>query len=77
MFIIIETLHDQSFSLTSEDRLQTTSYWVPEDQGTGVMTSQCMKLVLMSFKLICSCALIVAIVIHINVCAGYMCFVKL
>ena len=74
MFIIIETLHDQSFSLTSEDRLQTTSYRVPEDQGTGVMTSQCMKLVLMS---ICSCALIVAIVIHINVCAGYMCFVKL
>ena len=53
MFIIIETLHDQSFSLTSEDtepqRLQTTSYWVPEDQRTGVITSQCMKLVLVSF----------------------------
>ena len=53
MFIIIETLHDQSFSLTSEDtepqRFQTTSYWVPKDQGTGVIMSQCMKLVFVSF----------------------------
>ena len=62
--IIIETLHDQSFSLTSEDRLQTT--------GT-VMTSQCMKLVLVSFTLIYSatCALLS---FHIKVCAGCMCF---
>ena len=55
---IILTLHDQSFSLTSEDSLrhsvQTTSYWVPEDQGTGVMMSRCMKLVLVSFTLIYS-----------------------
>ena len=30
---IIETLHDQSFSLTSEECLKpATSYWVPEGQ---------------------------------------------
>ena len=44
MSIIIETLHDQPFSLTSEDSLRDSKPRVPEDQGTG-MTSQCMKLV--------------------------------
>ena len=75
MSIIIETLHDQPFSLTSEDSLSDSKPRVPEDQGTG-MTSQCMKLVLVSFTLIYSatCALLS---FHINVCAGYMCFVKL
>ena len=61
MFIIIETLHDQHFSLTSEDslRVRDSKPQVPEDQGT-VMTSQCMKLVLVSFTLIYSatCALL-------------------
>ena len=72
--IIIETLHDQYFSLTS-DSLRDSKPRVPEDQGT-VMMSQCMKLVLVSFTLIYSatCALLS---FHINVCAGYMCFVKL
>ena len=57
MFIIIETLHDQSFSLTSEDIASETPnhQLVPEDQGTGVMMSQCMKLVLVSFTLIYMC----------------------
>ena len=75
MSIIIETLHDQSFSLTSEDSLRDSKPRVPEDQGT-VMMSQCMKHVLVSFTLIYSatCALLS---FHINVCAGYMCFVKL
>ena len=41
---------DDSF----RDSVQTTSYWVPEDQGTGVMMSQYMKLVLVSFTLIYS-----------------------
>ena len=73
--MIIETLHDQYFSLTSEDSLRDSKPRVPEDQRT-VMTSQCMKLVLVSFTLIYSatCALLS---FHINVCAGYMCFVKL
>ena len=47
--------------------------------GTGPKDRrQCMKLVLVSFTLFYSatCALILS-VIHINVCAGYMCFVKL
>ena len=59
MSIIIETLHDQYFSLTSEDSLRDSKPRVPEDQGT-VMTSQCMKLVLVSFTLIYSatCALL-------------------
>ena len=46
MSIIIETLHDQYFSLTPSK----TPNHVPEDQGT-VMTSQCMKIVLVSFTL--------------------------
>ena len=72
---LIETLYNQYFSLTSEDSLRDSKPRVPEDQGT-VMTSQCMKLVLVSFTLIYSatCALLS---FHINVCAGYMCFVKL
>ena len=45
--IIIETLHDQYFSLTSGDSLRDSKPQVPLDQGT-VMTSQCMKLVLVS-----------------------------
>ena len=42
--------------LTSEESLRDSeppdiSYWVPEHQGTGdFMRSQCMKLVLVSFK---------------------------
>ena len=38
MSIISETLHDQSFSHIRREpqRFQATSYWVPEDQGTGV-----------------------------------------
>ena len=53
----VETLHDQL-----PQRLQTTSYWVPEDQGTGVMISQCMKLVLLSFTLIYSatCGIVIS-----------------
>ena len=43
---------------TSEDtepqRLQTTSYWVPEDQGTGVIMSQCMKLVFVNIIIVVS-----------------------
>ena len=68
MSIIIETLHDQYFSLTSEDSLRDSKPRVPEDQGT-VMMSQCMKLVLVSLTLIYSatCALLS---FHINVCAG-------
>ena len=50
MSIFIETLHDQYFSLTSEDSLRDSKPWVPEDQAT-VMTSQCMKLMLVSFTL--------------------------
>ena len=79
MSIIIETLHDQSFSLTSEDSLRDSKLPVngyPRTKGYAVITSQCMKLVLVSFTLIYSatCALLS---FHINVCAGYMCFVKL
>ena len=75
MSIIIETLHDQYFSLTSEDSLRDSKPRVPEDQAT-VMTSQCMKLVLVSFTLNLLC-IIALLSFHINVCAGYMCFVKL
>ena len=60
-------------SLTSEESLTDSKL------GTGPKDRrQCMKLVLVSFTLFYSatCALILS-VIHINVCAGYMCFVKL
>ena len=37
MFIISDTLHDHHNDLKREpQRFQATSYWVPEDQGTGV-----------------------------------------
>ena len=55
---LYETLHDQPFSVTSEESLRDseppdTSYWVPEHQGTGYFTrSECIKLVLVSFTLI-------------------------
>ena len=40
--------------------------------------SQCMKLVLVSFTLIYSVHVhLIVLSFHINVCTGYMCFVKL
>ena len=62
-----------NLSLTSEESLTDSKL------GTGPKDRrQCMKLVLVSFTLFYSAtyALILS-VIHINVCAGYMCFVKL
>ena len=48
------------------------SYWVPEHKGTGdFMMSECMKLVLVPNLHMC------IMCIYINVCAGYICFVKL
>ena len=63
--IFLSLLNTSEDSLRHSVQTETTSYWVPEDQGTGVMMSQCMKLVLVSFTLIYSAAraLIVAIVI--------------
>ena len=65
MFNIIETLHMQSIFLSSasEDSLRDSKLpvtpWVPEDQGTGIMASQCMKLVLVSFTNLLSYIIIV------------------
>ena len=73
MFIIIETLHDQSLSFACEDSLQTTSYWVPRDRSHDV------SLVLVSFTLIYSatCAFNSIVVFTLMFAPGYMCFVKL
>ena len=55
----------------------TFSFWVPEHQGTGYfMRSECIKLVLVSFTLISLHVALVLSILH-DVCAGYMCFVKL
>ena len=50
MFIIIEALHDQSFSLFHLKIASETPNHQLLDQGTGIMMSQCMKLVLVSFS---------------------------
>ena len=70
MFIIIETLHDQSLHLKIAS--ETPNHQLLGTRGPRVMTSQCMKLVLVSFTLIYSATC--ALSFHINVCAGYMCF---
>ena len=55
---LYETLHDQPFSVTSEESPRDSEppdiflYWVPKHQGTGdFMRSEYMKLVLVSFTL--------------------------
>ena len=75
MSIIIETFHDQYFSLTSEDSLRYSKPRVPEDQGT-VMTSR-------SVRKLCSCHSHYS-AIHVHYChftlmfaQGTLCFVKL
>ena len=78
MSISIEILHDQS---SSEESLRDSKPPVTGSlrtmQGTGIMTSQCMKLVLVSFTLIYSATCALVLSFHIYVCVGYMCFVKL
>ena len=69
--IELSLLHLKRFSKT-----QTFSYWVPELHGTGYfMRSECQTCGLVSFTLSAACALVLSS--YINVCAGYMCFVKL
>ena len=76
---LYEILHDlyDFFLLRLKRAPETQNHTgpVPEHQGTGYfMRSECMKLVLVSFTLMLSAAAACALV---NVCAGYMCFVKL
>ena len=56
MFIIIETLHDQSLHLKIAS--ETPNHHLLGTRGPRVMTSQCMKLVLVSFTLIYMCIVI-------------------
>ena len=59
-----------NLSLTSEESL--TDSKLPD---TGYLDrSQCMKLVLVSFTLFYSATC--ALILSVNVCVGYMCFVK-
>ena len=56
----------------------TFSYWVPEHQGTGYfMRSECIKIVLVSYTLFTHIVSCTCISIVINVCAGYMCFMRM
>ena len=82
MSIIIETLHDQSFSFTSEDIASKT----PNHQLLGtrgprdshdVSVYETCACVIHTINLLSYMCINAIIVIHINVCAGYMCFVKL
>ena len=71
MSIIIETLHDQYFSLTSEDSLRDSKPRVrgPRDSHDVSVYETCARVIhtnLLSYMSF-----------HINVCVGYMCFVKL
>ena len=76
IFLSLLNTSEDRHSLRHSVQTETTSYWVPEDQGTGIMMSQYMKLVLVSFTLIYSatCAFNGIVIL---ICAGYMCFVKL
>ena len=65
---IIETLHDQSFSRDFKPPVIYTGY--PRTKGQESVYETCACVILLSYMCI-------SIVIHINVCAGYMCFVKL
>ena len=75
MSIISETLHDLTSeeSLTDSNKLPDTGYLRTKGQESVYETCACViHTILLSYMCINICQSF-----HINVCAGYMCFVKL